>query len=73
MAQQDIRLKIITFFVVGIIVGVGFSQLYLTVTQPSQLPNPSPNAPDHAACDEQHDAFGGGILRCCDGGADIQR
>ena len=49
MTQQGIRLKIISFFVIGVIVGVGFSQLYLTLTQPSQLPNPSPSPTPNAS------------------------
>ncbi len=34
MSGKDARLKITTFFLIGILVGIGFTQLYFTVTQP---------------------------------------
>jgi hypothetical protein len=34
MSGKGIRLKLSTFFAIGVLVGIGFSQLYLSVTQP---------------------------------------
>ncbi len=41
MSQQGIILKIVTVLVIGIIIGVGSSQLYFSITAPSALPSPS--------------------------------
>lgn len=38
VTEQNYRVKIIVFFVIGVIVGVGFSQLYVNVIQPSLAP-----------------------------------
>ena len=37
--EQSYRIKILVFFVIGVIVGVGFSQLYVNVIQPSLAPS----------------------------------
>jgi hypothetical protein len=38
VTEQNYRVKIIVFFAIGVIVGVGFSQLYANVIQPSLAP-----------------------------------
>ena len=43
MSQQSIILKVVAVFIIGIVIGVGSSQLYLSVTSPSALPSPSPS------------------------------
>ena len=37
--EKSYRIEILVFFVIGVIVGVGFSQLYVNVIQPSLAPS----------------------------------